>query len=100
MLGLAARWFGCCRVCRGVVALAPWAIPPAHSLVGGNENCQCFPLQSRVVELVLERFQQAEAEDLPALARFLLQHAAPGAELKQARCCDHAAWPWACLQGS
>ncbi|PRW44427.1 Fanconi anemia group D2-like protein [Chlorella sorokiniana] len=39
--------------------------------------------QSRVVDLVLERFQQAEAEDLPALARFLLQHAAPGAELKK-----------------
>lgn len=44
-----------------------------------------FKPQSRVVDLVLDRFQQAEAEDLPALARFLLQHAAPGAELKKAR---------------
>lgn len=40
-----------------------------------------------MVELVLERFQQAEAEDLPALARFLLQHAAPGAELKKVGWC-------------
>lgn len=43
------------------------------------------PLQSQVVDLVLERFQQADAADLPALARFLLQHAVPGAELKKAR---------------
>lgn len=39
--------------------------------------------QSRVVCTVLDRFQAAEAEDLPAVARFLLQYAAPGAELKQ-----------------
>ena len=31
---------------------------------------------------VLERFPTAAAEDLPAVARFLLQHAAPGVELK------------------
>ncbi|KAL4428110.1 hypothetical protein ABPG75_002199 [Micractinium tetrahymenae] len=35
--------------------------------------------QRRVVETVLERLQSAEAEDLPAVARFLLQYAAPGA---------------------
>lgn len=27
--GRAARWLGCCRVCRGVAALAPWATPLA-----------------------------------------------------------------------
>jgi hypothetical protein len=40
-------------------------------------------VQARVVDAVLDRFQSADAEDLPAVARFLLQHAAPGSELKK-----------------
>ena len=40
-------------------------------------------MQARVVDAVLDRFQAADAEDLPAVARFLLQHAAPGSELKK-----------------
>jgi hypothetical protein len=50
--------------------------------------CLLLPLlsmwvQARVVDAVLDRFQSADAEDLPAVARFLLQHAAPGSELKK-----------------
>ncbi|KAL4445301.1 hypothetical protein ABPG77_011126 [Micractinium sp. CCAP 211/92] len=41
--------------------------------------CLTTEQQRRVVETVLERLQSAEAEDLPAVARFLLQFAAPGA---------------------
>lgn len=40
-------------------------------------------VQARVVDAVLDSFQSADAEDLPAVARFLLQHAAPGSELKK-----------------
>jgi hypothetical protein len=39
--------------------------------------------QARVVQMVLDRFQSADAADLPAVTRFLLQYAAPGPELKQ-----------------
>lgn len=45
------------------------------------------PVQRRVVEIVLERLQSAEAEDLPAVARFLLQFAAPGACLNSVSKC-------------
>lgn len=44
------------------------------------------PLQSRVVGMVLERFCTAAAEDLPAVARFLLQYGTPAdGELKKVR---------------
>lgn len=39
--------------------------------------------QARVVQMMLDRFQSADAADLPAVIRFLLQYAAPGPELKQ-----------------
>ena len=48
--------------------------------------------QSRVVEAAAERFQSADAGDLPAVTRFLLQHAAPGAELKKVS--GRACWWW------
>ncbi len=44
-------------------------------------------MQRRVVETVLERLQSSEAEDLPAVARFLLQFAAPGACLNSVSKC-------------
>ncbi len=44
------------------------------------------PLQSWVVGMVLERFCTAAAEDLPGVARFLLQYGAPAdGELKKVR---------------
>lgn len=75
MVCLTSRFGTLNRPINGVPSISQWsAFQLSH-----------LSVQSRVVDLVLDRFQQAEAEDLPALARFLLQHAAPGAELKKAR---------------
>ena len=67
----------------GMMGEDPAAILPAIEAL--SNLCLAPELQVQVVAAALERLPLALAEDLPPLVRFLLQHAAPGAQLKEVR---------------